>query len=61
MGRYRNGGYYRGKNDADLQWLEDGANLIIALIVHAMLALVLGIGCLAVGLYKLFTPNTSQK
>ena len=61
MGRYRNGGYYRGKNDADLQWIEDGANLIIALFVHGMLALVLGIGCLVLGLYKLVVPDAPQK
>jgi hypothetical protein len=57
MGQYRNGGYYRGKNDADLQWLEDGANLVIALFVHGMLALILGIFQLCVGVFELITAE----
>jgi hypothetical protein len=60
MGRYRNGGYYRGKDDADLQWLEDGANLIIALFVHGMLALILGICQFCVGLFQLITAEKPQ-
>ena len=28
MGKYQDGNYYRDDNDGELQWLEDGTNLV---------------------------------
>lgn len=47
MGKYHNGRYYRGKNDAELQWLEDGVGFIGKLFVVSALSLIIGVFQLA--------------
>ena len=43
MGQYRSGRYYRGRDDADLQWLEDGVGLIGKIFVFSALSCIIGI------------------
>jgi hypothetical protein len=57
MGHYNGKNYYRGKEDADLQWLEDGANLVIALFVHGLCSCVIGVVQICVLLFKLITSD----
>jgi hypothetical protein len=60
MGHYSGKNYYRGKNDADLQWLEDGANLVVALFVHGMLSFLFGVAQICVVLFKLITSDKTS-
>ena len=57
MGRYKNGKYYRGKNDAELQWLEDGISLVGKTFCCAVLLFISGVYTLCVGLITLLTEE----
>jgi len=60
MGHYQNGNYYRGENDAELQWLEDGIGLVVKLFVYGVCALAVGICQLTYGLFKLVTSDRAS-
>jgi len=58
MGRCKNGKYYRGKDDADLQWLEDGVNVVGQTLVFSVFSIFIGVFQIFFGLVKiLFTPK----
>jgi hypothetical protein len=57
MGHYRDGNYYRGEQDAELQWLEDGAGLVGQLIIYGVCAFAVGVFQLLFGLIKLVTSD----
>jgi hypothetical protein len=57
MGHYRDGNYYRGEQDAELQWLEDGAGLVGHLVIYGVCALAVGIFQIIFGLFKLVTSD----
>jgi hypothetical protein len=58
MGRCKNGKYYRGKDDADLQWLEDGVNVVGQTLVFSVFSIFIGVFQIVFGLVKiLFTPK----
>jgi hypothetical protein len=57
MGHYRGKNYYRGENDAELQWLEDGANLLIQLFAHGILCLISGVIQIFAVVFKLITSD----
>jgi hypothetical protein len=58
MGYFNNGNYYRNDDDVELQWLEDGANLILQLTLRSFCLLITGI-CQLV--YWVFETLTSDK
>lgn len=53
MGRFNNGNYYRSNKDAELQWLEDGANVVGRLCLYGFCALFIGMCQIVYGLFKL--------
>jgi hypothetical protein len=60
MGRFEKGGYYRGRRDAELQWLEDGFNLVGAVFVRSIILFVVGICQLIYGIFTLITSDDSR-
>jgi hypothetical protein len=59
MGRFKNGNYYRGKNDAELQWLEDGVNYTGATLIGGVCALFIGVVQIVIGLFQLISDDKS--
>lgn len=55
MGRFNHGNYYRKDGDAELQWLEDGVNVVGRLCLFAFCALFIGLCQITYGLFKLAT------
>ena len=60
MGRYENGKYYRGKNDAELQWLEDGVSLVGKTFCGVVLLFILGACQIGLGLFTLLTCKNTD-
>jgi hypothetical protein len=60
MGHYNGKNYYRDKNDAELQWLEDGANLVIAIFAYGLVSCFTGIFQICAGLFTLITSDTEN-
>lgn len=60
MGHYRNGNYYRGRNDGELQWIEDAANLVFSLVFYGVCALAVGVWELTRGLFNLITSDDNK-
>jgi hypothetical protein len=59
MGRYRNGNYYRSKNDPELKWLEDSAGLFGKVFMFGVCSLVVGIFQLGCYLVQLVTSDNT--
>jgi hypothetical protein len=57
MGHYRNGDYYRGKNDGELQWVEDAINLAFGMVFYGVCAFAVGLFTLACGLLNFTTSD----
>lgn len=60
MGHYKNGNYYRGKDDGDLQWIEDLFNLTFSMVFYGFCAIASGLWILACGLFNLITANNGR-
>lgn len=60
MGRYENGKYYRSKNDAELQWLEDGVGLVGKTFCGVVLLFILGAVQISIGLFTLLTGKNTD-
>lgn len=60
MGHYRNGNYYRGKNDGELQWVEDAVNLAFSMVFYGVCAFAVGLYELARGLLHLIASDDSK-
>lgn len=57
MGRFVDGNYYRDENDAESQWLEDGANLVGATFIGGICALFIGVIQICIGFFYLIFPD----
>jgi hypothetical protein len=60
MGHYQNGNYYRGKNDGELQWLEDALNLAFSMVFYGVCAFGVVLFELARGLWNFATSGNSE-
>ncbi len=60
MGHYQNGNYYRGKNDGELQWVEDAVNLAFGMVFYGVFALAAGLFEFGRALLNLGPPNNSK-
>lgn len=60
MGRYQGDKYFRGSDDGELQWLEDGVGLVFTILFSSIVLLVSGIFGILSGLFYLLTGQDSD-
>ena len=60
MGQFRGKRYYRGKDDAELQWLEDGVGLLGKTLCHSVFLMCRGVYLICSGIHTLLTSDKTD-
>lgn len=60
VGRFKNQHYYPGKDDGELQWLEDGIGLVGTTLVGSLILAFCGIFQICRGIFALLAGDESE-